>query len=114
MLQKLISTISPPGIASNAIALFFACAIAAVYGKRLGIVVGAFVMWINMFLGYFANSLVYYRNLGIVNGIFAAPSELLLGPIITDTIFVHQRGRLMALSAVVGVIGSDARRVKSM
>jgi hypothetical protein len=91
------------------VSLFFASAIAAVYGKRLGIVVGAFVMWINMFAGYFANSLVYYRNLGIIGGIFAAPGELLMGPIITDLIFVHQRGRLMALAAVVGVIGGDAR-----
>jgi hypothetical protein len=75
----------------------------------MGIVVGAFVMWINMLSGYFANSLIFYRNLGIVNGVFAAPGELLLGPIITDIIFVHQRGRLMALAAVVAVIGGDAR-----
>jgi hypothetical protein len=100
---------SPPGIASNAIALFLASAIAAVWGKRVGIVIGAFVMWINMFSGYFANSVIYYRNLGIVGGIFAAPGELLLGPIITDMIFVHQRGRLMALTTLVGVIGGDAR-----
>jgi hypothetical protein len=96
---------------ANGIALFFASAISAVFGKRIGIVIGAFAIWINMFTGYFANSVIYYRNLGIVNGIFAAPKELLLGPIITDLIFVHQRGRLMALLSVIGVIGSDARSV---
>jgi hypothetical protein len=94
--------------------LFFASAISAVYGRRLGIVVGAFALWINMFCGYFANSITYYRNLGIVNGVFGAPGELLLAPIIADLIFVHQRGRLMALSAIVGVIGGDARCVTSM
>lgn len=100
---------TPPSIAANAGALFFACAISAVWGKRIGIVIGSFVIWINMLCGYWANSVRYYRDLGIVSGIFAAPGELLLGPIITDTIFVHQRGRLMALTAVVGVIGGDAR-----
>jgi len=108
---KLIQTLSPPGILSNGIALFFASAIAAVWGKRIGIVIGAFVIWINMFAGYFANSIIYYRNLGIVSGIFGAPKELLLGPIITELIFVHQRGRLMALSALVGIIGGDASHV---
>jgi hypothetical protein len=109
--QQLIQTLSPPHIASNAIALFFACAISAVYGKRIGIVIGAIVLWANMFAGYFADSIIYYRNLGIVSGVFAAPGELLLGPIVTDLIFVHQRGRLMALTAIVGVIGGDARYV---
>jgi hypothetical protein len=107
--QELIQTLHPPAIATNAIALFFASAIAAVYGKRIGLVVGAFALWINIFSGYFANSIIYYRNLGIVGGVFGAPGELLIGPIITDLIFVHQRGRLMALSAIIGVIGGDAR-----
>jgi len=100
---------SPPGILANAIALFFACAVSAVWGKRIGLVIGAFAMWINMFAGYFADSAIYYRNLGIVSGIFAAPAELLLGPLVTDLMFIHQRGRLMALTAVIGVIGGDAR-----
>jgi hypothetical protein len=111
ILQKLIQTLTPPGVLSNALALFFASAIAAVYGKRMGIVVGAFVLWINTLSGYWANSLMYYRNMGIVGGVFAAPGELLLGPIITDLIFVHQRGRLMAMLAFIGVIGGDARCV---
>jgi hypothetical protein len=105
----IIKTLSPPGIISNAIALFFASAIAAVYGKRMGIVIGVFVIWINMLTGYYANSLTYYRNLAIVNGVFGAPIEVLMSPIIADLIFVHQRGRLMAISAIVGLIGADAR-----
>jgi hypothetical protein len=109
--KELIATLTPPAIASNAISLFLASAISAVWGKRIGIVVGSIVIWINMFCGYFANSLRYYRDMGIVSGVFASPGELLLGPIITDLIFVHQRGRLMALIALVGVIGGDARFV---
>jgi MFS family permease len=103
-----IATISPPGIITNAIALFFASAIAAVYGKRIGIVVGVFVMWCNMFAGQFANSLQYYRGISIVNGFAGAPAELLLSPMIADLMFIHQRGRLMAYSAMIHVVGGDA------
>jgi hypothetical protein len=105
----IVKTLSPPSIAANAVALFVASSISAVYGKRLQIFVGVGVIWINMLAGYYANSLNYYRNLGIVNGIFGAPLELLIAPIITDMVFIHERGRLMALSAVIGVIGGDAR-----
>ena len=105
----LIRTITPPGIAANAIAIFFASALAAVYGKRVQIVIGVFVVWASMIAGYFANSLQYYENLAIINGIFGAPLELLIAPIITDLIFVHQRGRFMALSSIIALIGSDAR-----
>jgi MFS family permease len=103
-----ISTISPPGIITNAIAGFFASAIAAVWGKRIGIVVGVFMMWCNMFAGQFANSLKYYQGLSIVNGIAGAPAELLLSPMIADLMFIHQRGRLMAFSSMVHVVGGDA------
>jgi MFS family permease len=103
-----IATISPPGIITNAAALFFASAIAAVWGKRIGIVIGIFIMWCNMFAGQFANSLKYYQGLAIVNGLSGAPAELLLSPIIADLMFVHQRGRLMAYSAMVHVVGGDA------
>lgn len=105
----IVKTLSPPAIAVNAVALFIASSLSAVYGKRFQIFIGVMVIWINMLAGYFANSLGYYRNLGIVNGLFGAPLELLIAPIITDMIYIHERGRLMALSAVIGVIGSDAR-----
>jgi hypothetical protein len=104
-----VKTLTPPGIAANAIALFIASSISAVYGKRLQIFVGVMVIWFNMLAGYFANSLGYYRDLGIVNGLFGAPLELLIAPIITDMIYIHERGRLMAMTAVIGVIGGDAR-----
>jgi hypothetical protein len=103
-----VKTLSPPSIIANAVALFFASAIAAVWGKRLGIVIGVFAIWGNMFAGQFANSLLYYQRMGIVNGLAGAPAELLLGPIIADLMFVHQRGRLMAFSALIAVIGGDA------
>lgn len=61
---ELIAKLYPPAIITNAVALFFASAISAVYGKRIGIVIGAFAIWINIFTGYFANSVDYYRNLG--------------------------------------------------
>jgi len=109
----LIQTITPPGIAANAVALFFASAIAAVWGKRLPIVIGVFVIWINMLVGYYANSLNYYRNLGIVNGIFGAGPELLIAPIITDLVYVHQRGRFLGLSTIVGLVGMDAGHIIS-
>jgi hypothetical protein len=86
-----------------------ASAISAVYGKRVGLVVGAFALWINMLTGFWANSIRYYRDLGIASAVFGAPGELLLGPIITDLVFVHQRGRLMAITSLVGVLGGDAR-----
>jgi hypothetical protein len=105
----IVKTLSPPAIAANAISLFVACSISAVYGKRLQIFIGVMVIWINMLAGYYANSLGYYRNLAIVNGVFGAPLELLIAPIITDMVFIHERGRLMALTAVIGVIGGDAR-----
>lgn len=106
---SIVKTLSPPAIAANAVALFIASSISAVYGKRFQIFVGVMVIWLNMLAGYFANSLGYYRNLGIVNGLFGAPLELLIAPIITDMIYIHERGKLMALSAVIGVIGGDAR-----
>lgn len=105
----IVKTLTPPAIAANAVSLFFACAISAVYGKRFQIFVGVLAIWFNMLAGYFANSLGYYRSLAIVNGIFGAPLELLIAPIITDMIYIHERGRLMAMTAVIGVIGGDAR-----
>jgi hypothetical protein len=104
-----VQHITPPGIASTMFALFLSSPIAAVYGKRIQIFFGIFGIWIDMLVGMFANSLSYYRTLAIFNGIWMAPVELLLAPITTDIVFVHQRGRFMALSAVIRDVGSDAR-----
>jgi hypothetical protein len=104
-----VRTLQSPSIAAGAVALFFASAFAAVWGKRLPIIVGVAVIWINMLIGYFANSLEYYRALSIVSNVFGAAPELLIAPIVTDLVFVHQRGRFMALSTVVAIIGIDAR-----
>jgi hypothetical protein len=104
-----VASLTPPTVISHAIGLFFASAIAAVWGKRIGYVLGISIIWFQMLAGYFANSLNYYKALNIVGGLAGAPLELLMGPIITDMIFIHQRGKLMALSAVIGVLGGDAR-----
>jgi len=104
-----VQHVTPPGVASTMFALFIASPIAAVYGKRVQIFFGILGIWGDMLAGIFANSLAYYRNLSIFNGIWMAPVELLMAPITTDIVFVHQRGRFMALSAVVRDIGSDAR-----
>lgn len=103
----LLASLTPPAIISGAIGLLFCSALAAVYGKRVQFVIAIVVLWFNLLAGYFANSLNYYKTLSIVGGIFGAPIELLLNPIITDLVYVHQRGRLMALSSVVTVIGGD-------
>jgi hypothetical protein len=107
----LVRTIQPPGIAAGVIALFFVSPIAAVWGKRLPIILGVFVIWTSMLVGYFANSLHYYRALSIVISISGTASELLATPIVNDLIYVHQRGRFMALSTVVTIIGIDATYV---
>jgi hypothetical protein len=90
-------------------ALFIASPLAAVYGKRVLIFFGVLGITGDMLAGIFANSLSYYRNLSFMNGVWMAPVELLIAPITTDLIFVHQRGRFMALSAVIRDVGSDAR-----
>jgi hypothetical protein len=107
--QDVVKVFSPPAVASHAIALFFASAIGAVYGKRVCYVVAILLVWGIMLAGFFANSLRYYSIINSIGGVAQAPMELMLAPIITDTIYIHQRGRLMALSAVVHVIGGDAR-----
>jgi MFS family permease len=81
---------------------------AAVYGKRVLYVCGVFVIWAEMLAGWFANSLDYYTVLSVIGG-FASSFEILNGPIITEMIFIHKRGRIMGLTAIVGVIGADAR-----
>jgi hypothetical protein len=106
-----IQNITPPGIASTMVALFIASPIAAVYGKRIQIFFGLVGVWIDMLAGIFANSLSYYRSLSVMNGIWMAPVELLLAPVTTDIVFVHQRGRFIALAAVIRDIGSDASHV---
>jgi hypothetical protein len=107
--QEVVKSFTPPAVASHAVALFFASAIGAVYGKRVCYVVAIIIVWLIMLAGFFANSLRYYSIINSIGGIAQAPMELMLAPIITDTIYIHQRGRLMALSAVVHVIGGDAR-----
>ena len=79
------------------------------YGKRVQYVVAITVLWLLMLAGYFANSLPYYSAINTIGGIANGPLDLLMAPIVTDTIYIHQRGRIMALSAVVHVIGGDAR-----
>jgi MFS family permease len=105
----IVQTMGPPGIISTGIALFFCSPIAAVYGKRIQFSMAICTVWLTMIAGIFANSLNYYRNIAIVLGVCLAPYELLLSAITNDIIFVHQRGRLMALSSLISVIGSDAR-----
>jgi hypothetical protein len=104
-----IQNVTAPGTGSTMGALFLAAPLAAVFGKRVLIIFGVLGITIDMFVGIFANSLTYYRTLSLFNGIWMAPVELLIAPITTDLIFVHQRGRFMALSAVIRDVGSDAR-----
>jgi hypothetical protein len=104
-----VAAFTPPYLTGHAISLFLSSATAAVYGKRILYVHAILMLWIVMLSGYFANSLRYYTIVNSLSGVAAAPMELLLAPIITDTIYIHQRGRLMALSAIVHVIGGDAR-----
>jgi hypothetical protein len=104
-----IQNVTAPGTASTMGALFLAAPLAAVFGKRVLIFFGVLGITIDMFVGIFANSLTYYRTLSVFNGIWMAPVELLIAPVTTDLIFVHQRGRFMALSAVIRDVGSDAR-----
>jgi hypothetical protein len=104
-----IQNVTAPGTGSTMGALFLAAPLAAVFGKRVLIFFGVMGITIDMFVGIFANSLTYYRTLSLFNGIWMAPVELLIAPITTDLIFVHQRGRFMALSAVIRDVGSDAR-----
>jgi hypothetical protein len=106
-----VAAFTPPYVAAHAVSLFLSSATCAVWGKRILYVHAILVLWVTMLTGYFANSLRYYTTVNTISGIAAAPMELLLAPMMTDTIYIHQRGRLMALSAVVGVIGGDARFV---
>jgi hypothetical protein len=104
-----IQNVTAPGTGSTMGALFIAAPLVAVFGKRVLIVFGVLGITIDMFVGIFANSLTYYRILSLFNGIWMAPVELLIAPTTTDLIFVHQRGRFMAVSAVIRDVGSDAR-----
>jgi hypothetical protein len=99
----------PPGLIAGVLALFISSAIAAIYGKRVQFVIASIVVLGWTLAGYFANSLHYYQGLSVIGGLTAAPLELLIAPVIADMIYVHERGTLVALSAVVNVIGSDAR-----
>jgi hypothetical protein len=108
---EVVKHLTPPRVISHAFGLLLASAVSAVYGKRVQYVCAVFVIAGEMLAGYFANSLNYYTGLAIVGGFASSPLELLMGPIITDMIYVHKRGRLMGLTAVVAVIGQDARSV---
>jgi hypothetical protein len=105
----IVATLHPPTAISSGIGLFLASAISAVWGKRILFVTGILVVWTHLLAGYFANSLTYYKVLNVFGGLGSAPLELLVAPMFTELIFVHQRGRVMAMSAVLGVIGGDAR-----
>lgn len=107
--SAVIQNVNAPGTGSTMGALFIAAPLAAVFGKRVLIFFGVLGIAVDMFAGIFANSLTYYRTISTFNGIWMAPVELLLAPTTTDLIFVHQRGRFMALSAVIRDVGSDAR-----
>lgn len=108
---KVVERLSPPYVAVHAVSLFFASAIAAVWGKRIQYVVAIIIVWGCMLAGWFANSLDYYIGLRVFEGLAAGPMDLLMAPIITDMVYIHQRGRLMAVQAIVHVIGGDARYV---
>jgi hypothetical protein len=108
----LVRTLQPPGIAAGAIALVIVSAVGAVWGKRLPILISVFVIWVMMIVGYFANSLAYYQAVTIILNIFGTSPELLSAPLVTDLIYVHQRGKIMAFSAVVAIIGIDIRYVE--
>jgi hypothetical protein len=105
----IVAALRPPTAVGSAMGLFLASAISAVWGKRILFVSGILVVWVHLLFGYFANSLAYYKVLNFVGGLASAPLELLVAPMFTELIFVHQRGRVMAMSAVLGVVGSDAR-----
>lgn len=104
-----VEKLTPPYVAAHAVSLFLASATAAVYGKRVQFVLAICVIWACMLAGYFANSLNYYTGLRVVEGLAAGPMDLLMAPVITDMIFVHKRGKLMAVQALVHIIGQDAR-----
>lgn len=105
----LIRTLQPPGIAAGAVTLFIVSAIGAVYGKRLPIVAAVLVVWIMMLVGYFASSLRFYQALNIILNVFSTAPELLSAPLVADVIYVHQRGKIIAFSSVVAIIGIDIR-----
>jgi hypothetical protein len=105
----LVRTLQPPAIAAGAIALVIVSAIGAVWGKRLPIIISVLVVWLMMIVGYFANSLKYYQAVLIILNIASTAPELLSAPLVTDLIYVHQRGKIMAFSAVVAIIGIDLR-----
>ncbi|KAF2664773.1 MFS general substrate transporter [Microthyrium microscopicum] len=109
---NVIRHLTPPRIVSHAFGLSFASAMAAVYGKRVLYVTGVFVIWAEMFAGWFANSLDYYTALSAIGG-FASSFEILNGPIMTEMVYVHKRGRIMGLTAIVAVVGGDASQVIS-
>ncbi|KIW04297.1 uncharacterized protein PV09_04593 [Verruconis gallopava] len=110
---NLVRTLQAPSIAAGAIALFFWSAVGAIWGKRLPIMVAVIVIWITMFIGYFANSLAFYRALSVASSVFGSAPELLIAPVITDLSFVHQRGKIMAIVSVVTLIGMDSTTVIS-
>jgi hypothetical protein len=108
---RIVQAFTPPFVTAHAISLFLSSATAAVYGKRILYVHAIIALWGSMLSGFWANSLNYYTIVNTISGFAAAPMELLLAPMMTDLIFIHQRGRIMALSAVVMVIGGDIRYV---
>jgi hypothetical protein len=105
----LVRTLQPPGIAAGAAALVVFSAIGSIWGKRLPILVSVFVVWMMMIVGYFANSLAYYQGVTIVLNVFSTAPDLLSAPLITDMVYVHHRGKLMAFAAVVAIVGMDVR-----
>lgn len=104
-----VAAFTPPYLTAHAISLFLSSATCAVYGKRVLYVHAIVLLWVTMLAGYWANSLKYYTIVNTISGFAAAPMELLLAPMLVDTIFIHQRGRLMALSGLVHVLGGDLR-----
>jgi hypothetical protein len=104
-----VAALRPPTSIGSALGLFLASAISAVWGKRILFVSGIIVVWLHLLFGFFANSLKFYSVLNFFGGLAGAPLELLVAPMFTELIFVHQRGRVMAMSAVLSVAGGDAR-----
>ncbi|KAF2670377.1 MFS general substrate transporter [Microthyrium microscopicum] len=103
----------PPGLITGTITLFISSAAASIWGKRVQFVLASGLVLVWTLTGYFANSLAYYQGLSVIGGLAASPLELLISPVIADMIYVHERGTLVALSAIVNVVGADASHIIS-
>ena len=108
-IPTIVKSLRSPSIASATIGLFLASAIAAVYGKRVQLVVASIILLFTMLAGYFADSLIFYQIVTVFIGFPSATMEVLAAPIVVDMLYVHERGTLGAILSVIGVIGGDLK-----